>query len=95
MLSIEFDAERRVVMKGRLDASQAAAAQAFLDQTSGVVTIDCAGVEHLASAGLGVLLKTHKRLMGGGGKLRLKGPSKHLRDILGYAGFDHLLEIEA
>lgn len=97
MLTLELDssaAPTRVVMKGRLDAAQAAAAQAFLDKTQGVVTLDCAGVEHLASAGLGVLLKTHKRLMAGGGKLRLKAPSKHLSDILGYAGFDHLLEIE-
>jgi anti-sigma B factor antagonist len=96
MLSIGPDPAdaSRVVVKGRLDASQAAAAQAFLDTTGGVVTLDCAGVEHLASAGLGVLLKTHKRLLAGGGKLRLKAPSKHLRDILGYAGFDHLLEIE-
>ena len=43
--------------------------------------------------GLGVLLKTQKRLMGGGGRLRLVGLSPHLRDIFVYSGFDRLFEI--
>jgi len=93
MLVMELDATGRVVMRGRLDATQSAQAQAFLDQRQGAVTLHCAGLEYLSSAGLGVLLKTHKRLLGGGGRLRLEAVNPHLREILGHSGFDQILEI--
>jgi anti-sigma B factor antagonist len=96
MLAMETDPQGRVLMKGRLDASQAAAAQAFLDRHVGVLTLDCRALDYLSSAGLGVLLKTHKRLMASGaGRLRLTGVGGHLRDIFVFSGFDRLFEIEA
>lgn len=95
MLAIDFGPDGAVVLNGRLDAAQAAAAQAFLDRTGGVVTLDCRALEYISSAGLGVLLKTHKRLMGASGKLRLTGVGPHLKDIFVYSGFDQLFEIEA
>ena len=94
MLTIEGGDGSPVVISGRLDATQAAAAQSYLDRFAGVVTLDCAGLEYLSSAGLGVLLKTHKRLLGAGGRLRLTEVSRHLRDIFSYSGFDQILEIE-
>jgi len=94
MLTIEPGGDGTVVMKGRLDAAQAASAQAYLDQVAGTVTLDMTGLEYISSAGLGVLLKTQKRLMGGAGKLRLAGVGPHLRDIFVYSGFDQLFEIE-
>jgi anti-anti-sigma regulatory factor len=33
-------------------------------------------------------------LMASGGKLRLVGVSRHLRDIFSYSGFDQIFEIE-
>jgi hypothetical protein len=42
-------------MSGTLDATQAAAAQSYLDRLDGVVTLDCSGLQYLSSAGLGVL----------------------------------------
>ena len=94
MLAIDHGAPGTVVIKGRLDAAQAATAQAFLDGVQGMVTLDCSGLEYISSAGLGVLLKTQKRLLASGGKLRLSGVSRHLQDIFGYSGFDQLFEIE-
>jgi anti-anti-sigma factor len=94
MLEIEQGADGGVALKGRLDASQAAAAQAALDRTQGVVTLDCSGLEYISSAGLGVLLKTQKRLMAGSGRLRLLRVGKHLQDIFKFSGFDQILEIE-
>ncbi len=94
MLTIESGGEGIVVVRGRLDAAQAAHAQEFLDQLSGTVTLDVAGLEYISSAGLGVLLKTQKRLLGKAGKLRLAGVSPLLRDIFVYSGFDQLFEIE-
>ena len=71
MLTMEGGGETPVVLSGRLDATQAAAAQAYLDRLHGVVTLDCSDLQYLSSAGLGVFLKTHKRLLGAGGRLRL------------------------
>src|SRR5512137_2143745 len=95
MMTIESGGDGIVVVAGRLDAAQAATAQAFLDRVQGTVTLDASALEYISSAGLGVLLKTQKRLMGGGGRLRLTGVGKHLRDILVYSGFDQIFEIEA
>lgn len=95
MLAIDYAGDGAVVISGRLDAAQCAAAQAFLDKVQGTVKVDCRALEYISSAGLGVLLKTQKRLMGAGGKLRLTGVSRHLRDIFQYSGFDQIFEIEA
>lgn len=95
MLQIDFGADPgTVVIAGRLDAAQCPAAQAFLDKVQGTVTLDCRKLEYISSAGLGVLLKTQKRLMTGGGKLKLSGVNAHLRDIFSYSGFDQIFEIE-
>jgi anti-anti-sigma factor len=94
MLAIDLGPEGVVVIAGRLDAAQSPAAQAFLDRLDGTVTLDCSGLEYISSAGLGVLLKTQKRLLGRAGKLRLSGVGRHLQDILVYSGFDQLFEIE-
>ena len=94
MLAIDFGPNDVVVISGRLDAAQSAAAQAFLDQVQGKVTLDCSGLEYISSAGLGVLLKTQKRLVKEGGKLRLVGASRHLCDIFQFSGLDKVFEIE-
>jgi anti-sigma B factor antagonist len=94
MLTIEAGEPGTVVVAGRLDAAQAPVAQAFLDRTTGIVTLDCRRLEYISSAGLGVLLKTQKRLLSTAGKLRLVGVSPHIRDIFGYSGFDQIFEIE-
>jgi anti-sigma B factor antagonist len=94
MFSVQVQDLGRVAFAGRLDASQAAGAQAALDATEGVVVLDCRALEYLSSAGLGVLLKTHKRLTARGGKLRLTGVSRALADIFTYSGFDQIFEIE-
>ncbi len=93
MLSIEQRPDGRVVVAGRLDAAQAPTAQQFLDRMKGVIVLDCARLEYISSAGLGVLLKTQKRLIASAGRLRLVGLSKHLRDVFQYSGFDRIFEI--
>ncbi len=95
MLTMESGADGSVLVIGRLDAAQAPVAQTFLDRLAGQVALDCSRLEYISSAGLGVLLKTQKRLMAGAGRLRLRGVSRHVRDILVYSGFDQIIEIEA
>ncbi|OGA15760.1 MAG: hypothetical protein A3I63_05200 [Betaproteobacteria bacterium RIFCSPLOWO2_02_FULL_66_14] len=93
MLTIEYGVDGTVVVVGRLDAAQSSAAQGFLDKVQGLVTVDCSRLEYISSAGLGVLLKTQKRLLGSGGKLRLVGVNRHLQDVFQYSGFDQIFEI--
>ena len=94
MLAIEQGAPGVVMISGRLDAAQSTTAQDFLDKVQGAATLDCTNLQYISSAGLGVLLKTQKRLMASGGRLRLSGVRPHLRDIFVYSGFDKLFEIE-
>lgn len=93
MLAIDFGANGSVVIAGRLDAAQCATAQSFLDAVQGPVTLDCSRLEYISSAGLGVLLKTQKRLMASSGRLKLSGVNRHLQDIFQYSGFDQIFEI--
>lgn len=94
MLAIDFGADGMVVVKGRLDAASCPTAQAFLDRVQGQVTVDCSRLEYISSAGLGVLLRTQKRLMGSSGRLRLAGVSPHVADVMRYSGLDRIFEIE-
>jgi anti-sigma B factor antagonist len=96
MFEIQFNDVGQVAMLGRLDAAQAVKAQEFLDQSVAErCVIDMGGLEYISSAGLGVLLRTHKRLMSDGQGLRLVNVNSHIHDIFTYSGFDRLFEIEA
>jgi len=93
MFEIKFTDEGLIVVAGRLDAAQAVGAQEFLDGVDGQCVLDLAGLEYISSAGLGVLLKTHKRLMGAGSGIKLINVNHHIHDIFRYSGFDKLFEI--
>jgi len=93
MFEIEFGDEGIVAVEGRLDAAQAVKAQTFLDQVAGQCVLDLGKLEYVSSAGLGVLLKTHKRLMSSGSGIKLINVNKHIHDIFRYSGFDKLFEI--
>jgi anti-anti-sigma factor len=94
MFQIDFDDTGNVVAEGRLDAAQAPRAQEFLDEVTEQCVLDLGKLEYMSSAGLGVLLRTHKRLMGSGGGLKLVNVNSHINDIFMYSGFDKLFEIE-
>lgn len=94
MFDIVMGESGRVVITGRLDAAQAPRAQEFLDQLGEACIIDMGRLEYISSAGLGVLLRTHKRLMASGSGLRLVNVGGHINDIFTYSGFDRLFEIE-
>ena len=95
MFDIESAGDGRIIMSGRLDAAQAAKAQEFLDGIASPRELDCAGLEYISSAGLGVLLRTQKRIMGQGARLRLVNVSNHIRDVFRYSGFDKIFVIES
>lgn len=94
MFEIELREDGVVIVSGRLDAAQASRAQEFLDRIEDRCEIDMGGLEYISSAGLGVLLRTHKRLLTCGQALRLVNVDHHLSDIFTYSGFDRLFEIQ-
>jgi anti-anti-sigma factor len=94
MFEIELADGGIVAVDGRLDAAQAVKAQTFLDGVEGQCVLDLAKLEYISSAGLGVLLKTHKRLMSSGSGIKLINVNNHIHDIFRYSGFDKLFEIE-
>lgn len=95
MFQIGFTDQGTIRLDGRLDAAQAPRAQEFLDQVTSECILDLAGLEYISSAGLGVLLRTHKHLAGRGDQLRLVNVSRHINDIFMYSGFDKLFRIQA
>lgn len=93
MFDIRLDDDGRVLASGRLDANHAATAQAFLDGVAPPCIIDVAGLEYISSAGLGVLLKTHKRLVSAGAGLQLVNVNAHVNDVFRYSGMDKLFSV--
>jgi anti-anti-sigma factor len=93
MFEIRLGDQGEVLMSGRLDAAQCDKALQFLDALPAPRVVDLAALEYISSAGLGVLLKTQKRVMAGGHGLRLVNANRHIRDIFKYAGFDRIFEI--
>lgn len=93
MFEIGIKDNGEVIVSGRLDAAQAEKAQQFLDTVGDRCVLDMSGLEYISSAGLGVLLRTHKRLMGGDVGLELVNVNKHIADIFRYSGFDKLFVI--
>ena len=94
MFDIDFNNSGAVVVSGRLDAAQAPKAQEFLDRVLDECIVDMSALEYISSAGLGVLLKTHKRLMVNASELKLINVNSHINDIFRYSGFDKLFIIE-
>lgn len=93
MFEIGFNDRGLVAVSGRLDAAHAPAAQVFFDAVEGACVVDMAELEYISSAGLGVLLSTHKRLMSGKSGLELVNVNPHINDIFRYSGFDKLFVI--
>lgn len=94
MLDVRLGPNGEVVLAGRFDAAQADKVQAFLDSMPEARRLDFGGLEYISSAGLGVLLKTQKRLMASGSGLVLVNVGKHIYDIFHYSGFDQIFTIE-
>lgn len=95
MFEIDLNERGEVVVSGRLDAASAPQAQGFLDEISGGCVLDMSGLEYISSAGLGVLLSTHKRLLADASGLELVNVNPHISDIFRYSGFDKLFVIRS
>jgi anti-sigma B factor antagonist len=94
MLEIVVEPENLVRLTGRLDASETDRASEAFDRLSGPVTADLAGLEYISSAGLSVLIVTHKRLLASGHSLKLIRLQPRVRNVITYAGLHKFLHLE-
>ena len=83
-----------ILLVGRFDASQVEGAIKVFDTIMESCNINFSDLDYISSAGLGILLKTQKRLSESGEKLKLTNMNKHIKDVFQYAGFDTIFEIE-
>ena len=95
MFEIDYDDDGEVMCSGRLDASQCAKAQSFMDEIADTRTLDFSRLEYISSAGLGILLKTQKRLAESGSALRITNVNNHIYDVFRYSGFNAIFDIKA
>jgi anti-sigma B factor antagonist len=83
-----------VILTGRFDASKAAEADALLERVEATCRVDMKDLEYISSLGLGILLKTQKRLKSSGNELILANMNKLIRDVFRIARFDTIFKIE-
>lgn len=95
MFQIDYGTNGEIICSGRLDAAQCAKAQSFMDGVEDAKIVDFADLEYISSAGLGVLLKTQKRLSESGAKLKIINVNNHIHDVFRYSGFHAIFEIVA
>lgn len=94
MFNITISGDGEILLAGRLDASQVDAAAALLDRVSTTTYVNFRDLEYISSAGLGILLKTQKRLSASGNKLILTHMKKPILDIFQIARFNLIFQIE-
>jgi anti-anti-sigma factor len=94
MFSVSVMEDGEVVLAGRFDASQVGAASAVFDTLATTTRVNFEKLDYISSAGLGVLLKTQKRLNASGHGLVLTKMNKLVRDIFSVARFDVVFRID-
>ena len=81
-------------LRGRFDAAESDRALATLETLSGPLTLDCAELEYISSAGISVIMQTYKRLLSAGSGLSLVNMTPRVRNVFAYAGLDRILDIK-
>ena len=84
-----------IAVSGRVDTVTAPELEAglkFGDAT--LVVLDLSGVPYMSSAGLRLLLASHKAMASRGGELRIAGVQDAGREVLDITGFSDILAIE-
>jgi anti-sigma B factor antagonist len=94
MFSIVVNEDQEVSLEGRLDAAQVEKADAVLATLTRTTRVNFRNLEYISSAGLGILLKTQKRLNATGHSLVLTQMNKMVRDVFRMARFDLVFRIE-
>jgi anti-sigma B factor antagonist len=94
MFNITINENREICLAGRFDAAQVEKADAVLATILETTRVNFRELEYISSAGLGILLKTQKRMKADGQSLILTHMNKMVRDVFRMARFDVVFRIE-
>jgi anti-sigma B factor antagonist len=94
MFSVSITGDGDVVLTGRFDAAQVENASVIFDGLKTTARVNFEQLDYISSAGLGILLKTQKRLSANGHGLILIKMNKLVRDVFRIARFDLVFVIE-
>lgn len=98
-MELNFESNNKAAVigiAGRLDTVTAPELEDYINaRISGIetLTLDCAGLEYISSAGLRVLLRTQKK-MNACGSMKLINISPIIMEIFEITGFNEILTIE-
>lgn len=94
----QTDNQVLVTLEGRLDTVTSSEFEKTLSPyfaLQGVeLTLDCNAMEYISSAGLRVVLMSHKTLTAKGGRFIIRNLSKEVRSVFDMTGFSRILTIE-
>ena len=94
----QTDNQILVVIEGRLDTVTSSEFEKNLSPYFSIqgagLTLDCAAMEYISSAGLRVVLMTHKNITAKGGPLTIRNLTKEVRSVFDMTGFSRILTIE-
>lgn len=89
--------ELTVALEGRLDTTTAPELEQELKASLNDVTtltMDFSGLDYISSAGLRVLLSTHKAMMSRGGTMKVTHVNEMVQEVFEVTGFSDILTIE-
>ena len=83
-----------IAVSGRVDTVTAPELEASLNFGDATcVVIDLAGVPYMSSAGLRLLLASHKKMLANGGELQIANAQEAVREVLDITGFSGILNL--
>ena len=95
---IETDNQVMVKILGRVDTVTASELEKQLMpyySMQGIrLTLDCNAMDYISSAGLRVVLTTHRNIMAKGGNMSICNVTKQVRSVFDMTGFSRILTIE-
>ena len=94
----QTDNKVMITLEGRLDTVTSSEFEKNLTpyySMQGVeLVLDCKTMEYISSAGLRVILMTHKNITAKGGHFIIQNLSKEVRSVFDMTGFSRILTIE-
>ncbi len=94
----QTDNQVMVSIEGRLDTVTSSEFEKsltpYFSPQAVELVLDCAAMEYISSAGLRVVLMTHKSITAKGGSFIIRNLSKEVRSVFDMTGFSRILTIE-
>lgn len=97
IIVIEQSGAKVVNINGRLDTVTSPDLEKAVNPLIGVgqtIVFNCENMEYISSAGLRVVLSTHKQCTASGGRLIVRNLTTEVKSVFDMTGFSRLLNIE-